>query len=138
MARHHESDAFTAEDRRLIEELARRAAVVLDNGALYQDAQRAIAVRENVLRVVAHDLRNPFSTINLATSRLAQSAPRLPADLQEVPEVIKQCVRRGNQMIGDLLDTAQIAAGKLKVRAAPSAPARTISAVVATHRPLID
>lgn len=95
-------------------------------------------MRENVLRVVAHDLRNPFSTINLATSRLAQSAPRLPADLHEVPEVIKPYVRRGNRMIGDLLDTAQIAAGKLKVRAAPSAPARTISAVVATHRPLID
>lgn len=91
-----------------------------------------------MLRVVAHDLRNPFSTINLATSRLAQSAPRLPADLHEVPEVIKPYVRRGNRMIGDLLDTAQIAAGKLKVRAAPSAPARTISAVVATHRPLID
>ena len=48
------------EDLRLAEELAQRAALAVENARLYRAAQRAIQARDDVLGIVAHDLRNPL------------------------------------------------------------------------------
>ncbi|MBA3657769.1 MAG: response regulator, partial [Gemmatimonadaceae bacterium] len=43
----------------LIEDLARRAALAVDNALLYSEAQRATTARDDMLAIVSHDLRNP-------------------------------------------------------------------------------
>ena len=37
--------------------------MAIDNGRLYAEAQRAIAARDSVLAVVAHDLMNPLAVV---------------------------------------------------------------------------
>ena len=54
----------------IAEELARRAALSIDNARLFFEAQRAIKTREDVLAIVSHDLKNPLATIELAVSLL--------------------------------------------------------------------
>ena len=46
---------FSAADLELAEELGRRAAMAIDNARLYEDAQRAIRVRDDFLLVASHE-----------------------------------------------------------------------------------
>ena len=55
---------------RFAEQLAQRAAYAVDNAQLYAIARRALQARDNVLGIVAHDLRNPLGTILLQASLL--------------------------------------------------------------------
>src|SRR5262249_48088336 len=58
------------DDVRLLEELADRAALSIENARLFRAAQRAIQVRDEVAGVVAHDLRNPLNAIFLQVDLL--------------------------------------------------------------------
>jgi GAF domain-containing protein len=43
--------------------MAERSALAIDNAKLYMEAQDAIRLREDVLAVVSHDLRNPLGVV---------------------------------------------------------------------------
>lgn len=128
---------FMPDELHLIEELARRASVALDNGQLYEEAQRAIGARDNVLRIVAHDLRNPLSAINMAAGHMLLTG-ELDPQHEVLAESITRGVARANRLIGDLLDAAQIAAGKLRVAPASYRPHELVSGAVEPHRMLLS
>ncbi len=50
--------------------LADRAAIAIDNARLYQEARDAVRVREDVVAIVSHDLRNPLNAISLSAATL--------------------------------------------------------------------
>jgi signal transduction histidine kinase len=86
--------------------------VTLDQ--LYGDAQRVIDAREEILRIVAHDLRSPLNTISMATSLLLD----LPATEDERIKRLKIIKRTGEAMerlIQDLLSVTAIEAGRLSI-----------------------
>ncbi len=56
------------------EALAERAALAIENGRLYQAALHATRLRDEVLGVVAHDLRNPVGAITMAATALRRRA----------------------------------------------------------------
>ena len=60
-------------DLRLAEALAERAALALENGRLYQAALRATRLRDEVIGIVAHDLRNPVAAIMMMTTGLKRA-----------------------------------------------------------------
>ena len=80
--------------------------------AALRDAVRA---RDEVLAVVSHDLRNPVGTIAAAAELLAD-VPMPPERQEEHLEIIGRAADRINRLIQDLLDVAQIEAGRLSVR----------------------
>ncbi|WP_244237850.1 PAS domain S-box protein, partial [Corallococcus llansteffanensis] len=51
------------------EELARRAASALDNAQLHEKSEQATRIRDEVLRIVAHDLRAPLNVIALSAGK---------------------------------------------------------------------
>lgn len=124
-------------DLELAEELARRAALAVDNAQLYAAAQQAIRARDHVLAVVAHDLRNPVNAIAL-NARAAASAERRAG--LEVPATarIAESAQRANRLIGDLLDVAKIEAGNFAVAPAPSGPQALVAEAVHDLRPFAD
>ena len=61
---------YRAEDVGVAQEFARRAALALENAHLYDIAQAAIRTRDQVLGIVAHDLRNPLGAIITAAALL--------------------------------------------------------------------
>lgn len=106
--------------RSLAESRARELARLNDEVARSYDAERerrhvaelVAQAREEVLGVVAHDLRNPLNVIISSTDLL------LHEDLDrarrtELLEVALRAGRRMNRLIGDLLDTVRLHAGKL-------------------------
>ncbi|HSP80996.1 MAG TPA: PAS domain S-box protein, partial [Myxococcaceae bacterium] len=70
---------FDEEALRLAQELANRAALAFDNARLYLAAQRATRTRDEVLGVVAHDLRNPLNAISLSAQALLRKQDAPPA-----------------------------------------------------------
>ena len=84
---------------------------------LYDDARSAIDAREEVLQIVAHDLRNPLSTIGMTVSLLRD----LPADDEAIARylgMITRCSQTMNRIIQDLLDVARMESGRLTIEPA--------------------
>ena len=77
--------------------------------------REAVRARDEVLAVVSHDLRNPVGTI-AAAAELMADVPMPPAQQGEHLEIIGRAADRINRLIQDLLDVAQIEAGRLSVR----------------------
>jgi signal transduction histidine kinase len=104
-------------DLETAKELARRAALALDNSRLYREAQDAVRAREAILAVVSHDLRNPLNAIGMSTLLLLKRSLQNPLMRKQL-ETIQRAARQMQRLIGDLLDTSSIQAGRLGVRQA--------------------
>jgi PAS domain S-box-containing protein len=76
-------------------------------------AERAAQARDEVLAVVAHDLRNPLSAVTYACEEL--EAAELPESLQRTTQRIRRSVKQMRRLINDLLDAASIRAGRLRI-----------------------
>ena len=96
-----------------------QAARAIDNARLYQQAQRAIAARQDVLSFVSHDLRNPLMGILLTTETLLR-APRGKERRKGWSQIerVRRAAEQMRHMINDLLDVASIDAGRLTIGAA--------------------
>jgi PAS domain S-box-containing protein len=111
LGRSDERRSFGRADARSITALASRAAIVLERIRLREAEQRATRLRDDVLAIVAHDLRNPLNTIMLAATALAT---RLGDD-QRLHETARQTIVTASdqmhRLVEDLLDAAQLEAG---------------------------
>ena len=88
------SRSYNAQDLRLGEALAERAALAIENGRLYQTAKNATGLRDEVLGVVAHDLRNPVAAITLSATALRRRGPeRERRNLKPVDNIIRAAGR---------------------------------------------
>jgi PAS domain S-box-containing protein len=127
---------FGRSDLRLAQALAERAAVAIENAALYDASVRATQLREQLLGFVAHDLRNPLGAITLQTS-LLQRADGQPERRSRRPvEMIERAATRMNRLIQDILDVSRFEGGHLFVELARVPTERVVVEAVGTHRPL--
>ena len=107
---------FDEADRELGEELARRAALAVENARLYDDARRATRARDDMLAVVSHDLRNPIHSVFMSSSFLLDLLPGEGMEVERTQAaVIKRAAERGNRLIQDLLDITHIESGRLSL-----------------------
>jgi signal transduction histidine kinase len=86
--------------------------VTLDG--LYDEAQKIIDAREEILRIVAHDLRNPLNTISMATTMLIEDPVPETARISSL-RIIQRSGERMNRLIQDLLSVTTIEAGRLSI-----------------------
>ena len=127
---------FGPPDLSFAQELARRAALAIDNARLYERAQRATRLRDEVLGVVSHDLRNPLSVISMCAATLAEEAPASEGAPDETIGAIQESADWMHRLIGDLLDVASIEAGRLSVERRPIDPLVAIVQAVGMLDPL--
>ena len=117
-----------------LEELARHVANAVDNARLYEQAQQAVRMREEVLAVVSHDLRNPLAAIQMAAANMLRR-PAGDARLKQQIETVHRSSTRMDHLIGDLLDMASIQAGRLSVERKPEEAAALVAEAVEVHEP---
>jgi PAS domain S-box-containing protein len=90
----------------------RRAALELQR--LYEQARSAIRQREEVIAFVSHDLRNPLSTVAMASALLLQ--PSVPAGKKAVQaDIIRRSVEQMARLIQDLLDVSRLGANRFRL-----------------------
>ena len=110
---------FEADDVALVGEIARRAALALDNVRLFAESRAALAqaqsagrVKDEFLAMLGHELRNPLAPI---VTSLELMARREGAAGSPERHVIERQVRHLARLVDDLLDVSRIAAGKVEL-----------------------
>jgi PAS domain S-box-containing protein len=114
---------YAGDELPLAEELARRAALAVDNARLYREAREATAARDDMLGIVSHDLRNPIHAVTMSASLLLELLPDDdPTRAMERSQLrlIKRAMQRANRLIQDLLDVRRIETGRLEVVPRPT------------------
>ena len=127
---------FTLADLSLAADLARRAAIVVEHARLFNDAQQATRARDDVLAVVAHDLRNPLNTVWMAVTLMLESTPPERVQERRQVEIVRRAADRMNRMIQDLLDVKRMESGRLTIDAKPESATSLINDTVDMLRPL--
>jgi signal transduction histidine kinase len=123
----------------LLEELADRAALAIDNARLYQRMEAAVRVRDEVLGAVSHDLKNPITIVKVQAQRLAHRVRRgrrvqTEVLLESLGE-IDAAAGRMNAWIDELLDVARLQAGQaLPLNRAPTDLVDLARQAVADHQ----
>ena len=98
------------------ESFAQKAKLFFELYRQKQELARALRAREDVLAIVSHDMRTPLSVVHTTASMLLNPKYQLtPQQVREQHERIKRNVELMNRMIGDLLDMANLRAGKLSI-----------------------
>jgi signal transduction histidine kinase len=104
---------FTRGDLRVVEQLAHSAGLALDNARLCREARQATRTREEVMSVVAHDLRSPLAAIAVSAELIDLG---VSVDLRRYHvEVIQRSVAFISRLIQDLADAATLEAGQLSM-----------------------
>lgn len=109
---------YTNTDLTLALEVARRAALAVDNALLYRAAEDAARARDVMMGVVSHDLKNPLSTISMAASFLLEEV--IPDDETRAVErkqlgAVQRAAERMFRLIHDLLDVTAIEGGQISL-----------------------
>lgn len=93
-------------------------------------ANQATRTRDDVLAVVAHDLRSPLQPIALACDTLRD---KLAPDAMRYLDIIERAVRRAERLITDLLQASAIENGALVLARAPVDAAAIVRQAAADH-----
>ena len=105
---------YTREDLAFAQELARRIALTLDNARLYQEAQKAISVRDDFISIASHELRTPVTSLKLYVQVLQKQLARLGKE--NVTYSLTKMDAQLNKLtllIKDLLNVTRIELGRL-------------------------
>jgi PAS domain S-box-containing protein len=117
---------YTQADVALAEDLARRAALAVENAQLYAQAQTAIRTaedavraREEFLSVAAHELKTPVTSLRgfaQLTLRALEQDRELDRDrLRHALMVVNQQSDKLRRLVAQLLDISRIQSGRLQL-----------------------
>jgi signal transduction histidine kinase len=81
---------------------------------LYEEARQAVRLRDEVLAVVSHDLRNPLSAITLSAQRMLERLD-VAADARKSVELIQRSASHMRSLVDELLDVASIHTAQLQL-----------------------
>lgn len=116
---------YGAEDLALAQEFAHRAALALESARSYHLAQAAVRSRDDMLAVVAHDLRNPLNTIIMGSELALEvmTPETAPGPGARQLQIIRRSAEHMNRLIQDLLDATRLDSGTLALEKSVLQPA---------------
>lgn len=100
-----------------------------------REAETLAQARADVLGIVAHDLRSPLSAIASSSDFLLEYDDLPIVQRRKMLEVMQRASRRMNRLIGDLLDTTQLQAGRLSLDLADIDACKVVREAEETLRP---
>ncbi|WP_309890555.1 GAF domain-containing sensor histidine kinase [Archangium sp.] len=112
-------------DVQLLETLVQRIAAAVDAALLFHQAQEAVRWREELLAVVSHDIKTPLLVVRMNAEMLLKSAR--PKDEERRRrgrrhlETILQAAAQMRDLIGGVLDRAQVQGMPMPLAAQPRA-----------------
>jgi signal transduction histidine kinase len=109
---------YSEEDRLLLQSLADRAALAIEDARLYGAATEAVRLRDDFLSVAGHELKTPLSALRLQIQMLARTVREAASTpgLAERVEKAEQTSARLAALMDALMDTGRINAGRLELR----------------------
>ena len=108
---------YGQEEVTFAEDLAVRAGIAIGQAQLFQMTIQAKRSRDEVLGIVAHDLRNPLGAILNSAELLEEMHP--DREVLKFAGIIHRSAERMNHLIGDLLEATRLEAGNLTIEPVP-------------------
>ena len=99
--------SYTENDLRAAEDLARRAAIAIENAGLIQALKEADRRKDEFLAVLAHELRNPLAPVKNAV-HIIRALDTPHPELQWAHDVIDRQIEHMSRLVDDLLDVSRI------------------------------
>ncbi|MEO7191900.1 MAG: ATP-binding protein [Vicinamibacterales bacterium] len=125
---------FTRDDLDLLEVVAQRVSLAIQNARLFHQAQEANRFKDEFIATLSHELRTPLNAILGWTSILKQGG--LPPEQRErALTVIERNAQAQAQLLGDILDVNRIVTGKITLDTQDVMLAPLVERVVETMRP---
>jgi PAS domain S-box-containing protein len=116
------SAPFQPDEVAFAEELARRAALAIDNALLYREAQEAIHIRDAFLSVASHELKTPLTSLlgflDLLQRRVTPGTVIGEREQRRI-QVATEQAHRLNKMVASLLDVSRLQTGQLSIERNP-------------------
>jgi signal transduction histidine kinase/DNA-binding response OmpR family regulator len=128
---------FGPDDLALAEDLARRAALAVDNARLYREAQEANRLKDEFLATLSHELRTPLSGV-LGWTHILRGGKSDEAMRTRGLEIIERSAKAQVRLIEDILDVSRIITGKLCLEMRPVELVPVIDAALEAVRPAAD
>jgi PAS domain S-box-containing protein len=128
---------YGPEDLALAEDLARRAAVAIDNVRLIEALRDSDRAKDVFLATLAHELRNPLAPIWNGLS-IIKRAKGDPQRIEQVGGIIERQVGQLSRLVDDLLDVSRISTGKIELKKEPTNLVHVIGTAVEISRPHIE
>jgi signal transduction histidine kinase len=94
-----------------------------------------VRLREDVLAIVSHDLRNPLGAIQIGASMLARRIPDADSRVLQVIERIRRSATRMDRLIDDLLALGSIERGALTLNVRPTQLGPVLLEILHNHTP---
>jgi PAS domain S-box-containing protein len=114
------AEPYDAADVALFAELARRAALAVDNARLYETALAASEAKSAFLAVMSHELRTPLNAILGYSDLMLMGVPaRLPQPAVEQLQRVQLAARHLLEMIDEILTISRVEAGEELVTREP-------------------
>ncbi len=122
-----------------LQRLGDHAAIAIANAQLYSAVQSANVAKSEFVSFVAHELKNPMTSIKGYTELLAAKAVGPINDAQaNFLAVIRSNIDRMNTLVSDLNDLSKIEAGRLRLEFAPIRLAEALEEVERSTRRQIE
>ena len=128
---------YRLEDLWLAEDLAHRAALVVENARLYHALQDASRRKDEFLAMLGHELRNPLAPI-LNAMEIIRLRGTADLEVHEATEMVERQIQQLTRLVDDLLDVSRVGHGKINLRMKPIDLNEVVALAVEVSRPLID
>jgi len=134
-----ESSSDSQEDIAFLNRLSDHAAIAISNAQLYGEVQRANLAKSEFVSFVAHELKNPMTSIKGYTELLAAGAVGPISEMQaNFLNTIRSNVERMATLVSDLNDQSKIEAGRLRLEYKAVAIADVVDEVLRSTRRQIE
>jgi PAS domain S-box-containing protein len=130
--------SFDGDDLGFAEDLARLAALALDNARLHDSIRSSLRARDEMVGVVSHDLRNPVAAVKMLSRTLLREPDLGGISARETIELIAQAAEQMDALIRDLLEVNRLDSGKLLISPVSVDPSALLTDSLQTLRPLVD
>ena len=111
-----ESSTGTQADLPFLSRLSDHAAIAISNAQLYAEVQRANLAKSDFVSLVAHELKNPMTSIKGYTELLSGGAVGPVNEMQSnFLRTIHSNTERMSTLVSDLNDNSKIEAGRLRL-----------------------
>ena len=124
-------------DLALAEDLARRAAVAIENAKLLRALKDSDRAKDVFLATLAHELRSPLAPIRHGVSLIQLSAGST-GRIMEVAGIIERQLAQLTRLVEDLLDVSRINTGKIEMKKESTNLVTILNSAIETARPNIE
>ena len=135
---------FTPDDTRLLQLVAFRIALAIDNARLFEEeraarreAEAANRAKDEFLTTLSHELRTPLTPV-IGWVHMVRTGMLPPNEIDHGLAVIEKNAHALKRLINDLLDMTAILSGKMRMEELPVHLTHVINEAIETARPFAE